>query len=79
MILHTKLLFIHSTHCSPLSADEEAPDTAESQFCGPVQSLNNSPEQDQTVTLSNTPSTAEMVPPVSTLPGPDETIMSTER
>ncbi|XP_038594575.1 inositol 1,4,5-triphosphate receptor associated 2 isoform X4 [Micropterus salmoides] len=60
------------------NTDEEAPDTAESQFCGPVQSLNNSPEQDQTVTLSNTPSTAEMVPPVSTLPGPDETIMSTE-
>ncbi|XP_044042071.1 inositol 1,4,5-triphosphate receptor associated 2 isoform X3 [Siniperca chuatsi] len=52
---------------------------AESHSCGPNQNLSNSPEQNKTVTLSNTPSTAaEMVPPVSTSPGPDETITQHE-
>ncbi|XP_070784987.1 inositol 1,4,5-triphosphate receptor associated 2 [Enoplosus armatus] len=61
------------------NTDTEALDTAESHFSGPAQNLSNSPEQDQAATLSNTPPTAaEMVPPVSTSPGPDETITQSE-
>ncbi|XP_049891764.1 inositol 1,4,5-triphosphate receptor associated 2 isoform X3 [Epinephelus moara] len=57
----------------------ETPETANSPSCGPDQNLSNSPEQDQTVTLSNTPSTAaQMVPLDSLSPGPDETIIQTE-
>ncbi|KAM6896657.1 inositol 1,4,5-triphosphate receptor associated 2 [Lycodopsis pacificus] len=58
--------------------DAEALETAESP-CGPTQNLSNSAEQDQTVTLSNTPPTAaQMVPPSSTSPGRDETMTQTE-
>ncbi|XP_041820247.1 inositol 1,4,5-triphosphate receptor associated 2 [Chelmon rostratus] len=60
----------------------KAPETAESNACGPAQNLSSSPEQDQTVTLSSTPPTAaEMVPPEhipSTTPGPDENVTQNE-
>ncbi|KAK9525541.1 hypothetical protein VZT92_016235 [Zoarces viviparus] len=59
--------------------DAEALETAESPSCGQTQNLSNSAEPDQTVTLSNTPPTAaQMVPPSSTSPGPDETMTQTE-
>ncbi|XP_031721463.1 inositol 1,4,5-triphosphate receptor associated 2 [Anarrhichthys ocellatus] len=59
--------------------DAEALETAESPSCGQTQNLSNSAEQDQTVTLSNTPPTAaQMVPPSSTSPGQDDTITQTE-
>lgn len=68
------------THFSLVSADAEALETAESHSCGPDQNVSNSPEQDQKATLSNTPPTAaEMVPPNSTSPGPDEAITQSER
>nr|XP_046234534.1 inositol 1,4,5-triphosphate receptor associated 2 isoform X2 [Scatophagus argus] len=57
----------------------ESPEAAECNSCGPHQNLSNSPEQDQTVTLGNTPPTAaKMVPPNSTSPGPDETATQNE-
>lgn len=68
------------THFSLVVADAEALETAESHSCGPAQNLSNSPEQDQMVTLSNTPPTAaEMVPSSGTSPGPDETVLQSER
>ncbi|TMS02567.1 Lymphoid-restricted membrane protein [Larimichthys crocea] len=61
------------------NTDAEALETAESHSCGPAQNLSNSPEQDQMVTLSNTPPTAaEMVPSSGTSPGPDETVLQSE-
>ncbi|XP_032360832.1 inositol 1,4,5-triphosphate receptor associated 2 isoform X1 [Etheostoma spectabile] len=63
----------------PENNNAEALETAESSSCGPTESLSNSPEQDQMVTLSNTPPTAaQIVPPDSTSPGPDENITQTE-
>ncbi|XP_076577895.1 inositol 1,4,5-triphosphate receptor associated 2 isoform X2 [Chaetodon auriga] len=60
----------------------EAPETAESHSCGPAQNLSSSPEQDQTVTLSNTPPTAaEMVCPEhiqSAAPATDESVTQSE-
>lgn len=61
------------------NTDAEVLQTAESHSCGPAQNLSNSPEQDQTVTLSNTPPTAaEMVPSSGTSPRPDETVLQSE-
>ncbi|KAM9334620.1 inositol 1,4,5-triphosphate receptor associated 2 [Symphorus nematophorus] len=58
----------------------DAPETAESHSCGPAQNLSSSPEQDQTVTLSNSPPTeADMVPPDTKSPGLDETVTQAER
>ncbi|TDG96802.1 hypothetical protein EPR50_G00232820 [Perca flavescens] len=63
----------------PENNNAEAVETAESSTCGPTENLSNSPEQNQMVTLSNTPPTADqMVPPDSTSPGPDENINQTE-
>ncbi|XP_035851762.1 inositol 1,4,5-triphosphate receptor associated 2 isoform X2 [Sander lucioperca] len=63
----------------PENNNAEALETAESSTCGPTKNLSNSPEQDQMVTLSNTPPTAaQMDPPDSTSPGPDENITQTE-
>ncbi|XP_034381744.1 lymphoid-restricted membrane protein [Cyclopterus lumpus] len=62
-----------------LHSENNALGTAESPSCGQTQNLSKSSEQDQTVTLSNTPPTAsQMVPPSSTSPGRDETITQTE-
>ncbi|XP_070847707.1 inositol 1,4,5-triphosphate receptor associated 2 isoform X2 [Chaetodon trifascialis] len=64
------------------SENNKAPETAESHSCGPAQNLSSSPEQDQTVTLRNTPPTAaEMVCPEhiqSAAPGPDESVTQSE-
>jgi len=54
--------------------------TPESPSCGQTQNLSKSSEQDQTVSLGNTPPTAsQMVPPSSTSPGRDGTITHTGR
>ncbi|XP_030295368.1 inositol 1,4,5-triphosphate receptor associated 2 isoform X4 [Sparus aurata] len=61
------------------NTDADAPETKESPPCVSAQNPTNTSEQDQSVTLGSTPpSAAEMVPPVSTSPGPDETITQTE-
>ncbi|XP_022073343.2 inositol 1,4,5-triphosphate receptor associated 2 isoform X4 [Acanthochromis polyacanthus] len=52
---------------------------AESQSGGPTQTLSIEPNQDQTITLANTPlAESEMVSPNSTSPGPEETITQSE-
>ncbi|XP_008282698.1 inositol 1,4,5-triphosphate receptor associated 2 [Stegastes partitus] len=54
-------------------------ESAESQSCGPTQSLSTEPDQDQTIEPVNTPPTeGEMVSPNSTSPGPEETIAQSE-
>lgn len=74
---HHHTLTVPHTDFSLVPTDAEA---LESASCGPAKNLSNTPEQEQTVTLGNTPpSTAQMVPPDSTSPGPDENINQTER
>ena len=75
-IEHHTLIILH-TDFSRVLTDVEA---LESASCGPAKTLSSTPEQEQTVTISNAPpSTAQMVPPDNTSPGPDENINQTER
>ncbi|XP_056280356.1 inositol 1,4,5-triphosphate receptor associated 2 isoform X4 [Pseudoliparis swirei] len=77
---HSQAVSIRQPEADALSdiLHSENSGTPESPSCGQTQNLSKSSEQDQTVSLGNTPPTAsQMVPPSSTSPGRDGTITHT--